>query len=97
MSKKSTRWPIWRIGVATGGCAVAAAVLFWASVFLEQVGAADEEATKRTLLTLPGFVLILGVVATMLTILCAIWLGARVRESRIPPWERGKKKSRRRR
>ena len=78
MSKKSTRWPIWKIGVAAGGCAVSAAVLFWLSVFLENVSSGDgTDPASQPLLTLPGFILILGVVATMLLILSLIWLTAR--------------------
>ena len=97
MGKKSTRWPIWKIALAMGGCAAAAVALFWLSVFMGTVVPDETDpASQSQFLTLPGFILVLGVAATMLAILCVIWLVVRIRESRIPPWERGKKKTRRR-
>jgi hypothetical protein len=97
MGKKSARWPIWKIALATGGCAAAAVLLFWLSVFMGTVVSDENDAAGQAqFLTLPGFILVLGVAATMLAILCVIWLVVRIHESRIPPWERGKKKTRRR-
>jgi cytochrome bd-type quinol oxidase subunit 2 len=94
---KSTRWPIWKIAVAAASCAGAAVLLFVLSVFLEGVGDQPEPDAvgQQQLMSLPAFVMILGVVAVMLCVLSTIWLGARIRESRIPPWERGRKKRKR--
>jgi hypothetical protein len=94
---KSTRWPIWKIAVASVACALAAIVLFVLSFLLEDVGDSSETDVvgQQQLLSLPLFILILGVVAVMLCVLSAVWLGSRIRESRIPPWERGRKKRKR--
>ena len=94
---KSTRWPIWKIAVTTACCAAAAIVLFILSFLLEDVGGSTETDVvgQQQLLSLPLFILILGVVAVLLCVLCALWLGSRIRESRIPPWERGRKKRKR--
>ena len=93
---KSTRWPIWKIAVAAGGSAVAAVILFVLSLYLEGFGGESEPGGgSRQLMSLPAFIMILGVVAVMLCVLSTVWLGARVRESRIPPWERGRKKRKR--
>ncbi len=94
---KSTRWPIWKIAAAAAGCAAMAVILFVLSVYLEKLVGESEPAFGggRQLLSLPAFIMILGVVAVMLCVLSTLWLGLRVRESRIPPWERGRKKRRR--
>lgn len=94
---KATRWPMWKIAVAAAGSAVAAVILFVLSALLEGVGAQPESdaVEPQQLMSFPAFILILGVVAVMLCVLSTVWLGVRVRESRIPPWERGRKKRKR--
>ena len=98
MSKRGKRWPIWKIAVATGACFAGAVALFWLSVIMGK--GADEQATDPTgqsaLLTFPAFIMILGVAASMLAILCVVWLVLRIREARTPVWERGGKKRKRR-
>lgn len=96
MGKRTTRWPIWKIALTAGGCAAAAVILFWLSVFMGTcVPDETDPASQAQLLTFPGFIMVLGVAATMLSILCIIWLVVRIREARIPPWERGKKSRKR--
>ena len=96
MSKRSQRWPIWRIAVTAVLCLVAAGILFWLSVFLEQLGPEESGDPNATaVITLPGFILILGMGASMLGAICLVWLGLRIKEARTPPWERKKKPRRR--
>ena len=96
MGKKTTRWPIWKIALATLGCAGGSVALFVLSMFMGRVGASDADATDTPqLLTLPAFMMIMGVAASMLPVLCIVWLVARIREARTPPWERGRKSRRR--
>jgi hypothetical protein len=96
MGRKFTRWPIWKIAVATAACAAGAAVLFWLSVVMGAVGGEQSEDPNKTpLLALPTFVMILGVATSMLAVLGAVWLGVRIQEARTPPWKRGKKSRRR--
>lgn len=95
MGRKSKRWPIWKIAVATAACGAGTAVLFWLSVLMSNVGGGQpDDPNQARLLALPTFIMILGVAAAMLTLLGAIWLGVRINEARKPPWERGKKSRR---
>jgi NADH:ubiquinone oxidoreductase subunit 6 (subunit J) len=95
MGRKFTRWPIWKIAVATAACAAGAVVLFWLSVVMGTVGGDQtEDATQTRLLGLPTFIMILGVATSMLAILGGVWLGVRIQEARKPPWKRGKKSRR---
>ena len=55
----------------------------------------DEE--NVALLTVPTFLQMMGAAAAMLTVLAVIWLVYRIRQSRIPVWERKKPRKRRRR
>ena len=96
MSKPAKRWPIWKIAACGVGCVVAAIGLFWLWVVLDNVeGLSTNDDDLSGVLALPGFVLILGMAASMLALMSWVWLGLRIREARIPPWER-KNRSRRR-
>jgi hypothetical protein len=94
MSKKPKRWPMWKIGLTAALCAAGSAAMFVLSVFMRSTGEELESGEARPLLDLPDFIMILGVAGVMLTVLALLWLGLRIRESRIPPWERGKKRKR---
>ncbi len=71
---KSTRWPIWKIAVAAAGSAVAAVILFVLSLYLEGFGGESEPggASRQQLMSLPAFIMILGVVAVMLCVLSTV-------------------------
>ncbi|MBU0616776.1 MAG: hypothetical protein KKI02_03585 [Planctomycetes bacterium] len=97
MTKPPDRWPLWKIVTATLGCAAGGAMLLWLSTL---VGKAEGEPTadplnRRPVLTLSGFLTILGTAGMALSFLSLIWLGYRIRQARIPAWKkRGKKKRR---
>ena len=96
MSKNVKRWPTWKIAAGGIGCIGAAAGLFWLSVFLGRVeGLNSNDADTGGVLALPGFVLILGMAASMLALLSFVWFGLRIKEARTPPWERKTKSKRR--
>lgn len=96
MSKQAKRWPIWKIALATGGCAVVAAVLFWLSALVE--GVSGEQTTtpirRSPALTVSSFVMMLAVGAVIFGVLGVIWLAFRIREARMPAWDRRAKKRR---
>jgi hypothetical protein len=97
MTKPPERWPLWKIVAATLGCAAGGAVLLWLSALL---GKAEGEPTadplnRRSVLTLSGFVMMLGTAAMVLSVLGVVWLGYRIREARMPAWKRRGKKKRR--
>lgn len=92
MSKRPQRWPIWKISVATAGCAVASGVLFWLSTVVQHVGKAPTTAPAAGGATaLPSFVLMMGVLAAILALLGVLWLVIRIREARTPVWKRHKR------
>ena|GEM_PF-4665723 len=96
MRRQTKRWPIWKITATGASCVVAAGVLFWLSGYLDRLGIAKAaEHDPNTLLTLPGFVLILGMAVSMFAVVCFIWLSLRIKEARTPPWERKGKSKRR--
>ena len=96
MRKRTKRWPIWKIAVTGLSCVVGAGVLLWLSGYLDRLGIAKAaEQDPNTLLTLPGFVLVLCMAALLLAVVCFIWLGLRIKEARTPPWERMVKSKRR--
>ncbi|MFH0980874.1 MAG: hypothetical protein V2A79_04975 [Planctomycetota bacterium] len=96
MTKPSRRWPMWRIGAAGVLCALTAGVLFWLSTYLERWSRHEtSDQNSITLLTVPGFIQILGMAAAILAILGFVWLGVRIKEARTPPWERKGKSKRR--
>ena len=96
MSKKRTRWPIWKIALATVGCAVVSPVLFWLAAFAEKT--LGEQSTdplaQSPVLTLSGLAMMLAIAVGMLGVLGLIWLGARIHDARIPAWKKKAKKSR---
>jgi hypothetical protein len=95
MSKKTTRWPIWKIITATVACAVASPLLFWLSVVIEELRDAPETGpgTPSPMMTPSGFIMMLGVASAMLAVLGIIWAVARIQDARTPTWKKkGKKK-----
>jgi hypothetical protein len=90
MSKPTDRWPLWKIVVATLGCAAGGAVLLWLS---SVVGRSEPDPTndplgRRSALTLSGFLMILGAGGAVLSLLGVVWLGRRIYEARTPAWKR---------
>ena len=99
MSKKSSRWPMWKIITALLGCTLASAAFYVAGFLVEKQNlrpADPEDAGPAALLGMSTLLLMFGTVGVLLAILCAIWIGFRIYESRIPPWERNVRKGRRR-
>jgi len=96
MSKRSKRWPIWRIAVSGISCVLGAGAVFCLGVYLDKLGVSGgPEQDTTQVFALPGFFMMLGMGVFMLAVVCFIWLGLRIKEARTPPWER-KGKSRRR-
>ena len=97
MGKKVKRWPMWRFAAGAVVCAAGSVFLLWLSVFTERAtvvpGAAPD--TPKSALSLPTLIMAFGVGALILSVLCVVWLVMRIRDARIPPWERGRKKRRR--
>ena len=86
---------MWRIAALSAGCAVVSAALVWLSRITE--GPAAEQAadsqTRSAALSLSGFILLFGIATGLGAVLCAVWLAFRIRDARIPAWEkRGRKK-----
>ena len=65
MPKRSERWPIWKIAVATAGCALLAGGLPWLSRLAEKVG--GEPTTlpsgRQPALTVSSFVMMMAIAA----------------------------------
>jgi hypothetical protein len=97
MAKQRQRWPIWKIAAATLGCGSLAAVLFWLSGLADRpaAGQAADPSTRTPVLTLPAFIMMLGMMSAILGVLGVVWLAFRVREALTPAWKRGGKKRRR--
>ena len=97
MTKRSGRWPIWKIAAATGGCAAATALLFWLSALTNQTGGeqAADPLTRSPALTFSVFLMMMGVAVAILGVLGVIWLAFRIQEARKPVWERRGRKKRR--
>ncbi|MCP4593607.1 MAG: hypothetical protein GY842_22960 [bacterium] len=96
MTKPASRWPIWKVAVATGLAVVISAALFVLSGYLESLGLEEpNDPVQRGVLGLPGFVLVLGMGMSILSVIGFIWLGLRIHEARTPPWERKKRGKRR--
>lgn len=97
MPRSAERWPIWKIATASAGCAAVAAALFWLSRLAEQLGTPTTTgpSTRTPALTLPSFIMMLALMAAILAVLSAVWLGFRIREARTPAWKRSRKKRRR--
>ncbi|MCK4661189.1 MAG: hypothetical protein KAV82_16840 [Phycisphaerae bacterium] len=98
MSKRSKRWPIWKIAAAGILCVLVAGGLFWLSSAmksLDQEDGGEADNSPSGILELPGFVQILGMGLLMIAMVFFVWLGLRVKEARTPPWERKRKSKRR--
>ena len=97
MTKRTGRWPIWKIAAATGGCAAAAAVLFWLSAVTDQAGGeqATDPLTRTPALTFSVFLMMMAIAVAILAVLGMIWLGFRIQEARTPVWERRGRRKRR--
>ncbi|MBU0637412.1 MAG: hypothetical protein KKB50_00990 [Planctomycetes bacterium] len=96
MARREKRWRIWKIGLATAGCLAATLILFWVSTLVEDDGANQPPGPmqRSSSLTVAGFMVMIAAIAAALTLLCLIWLALRIREARLPAWERGRKKKR---
>jgi hypothetical protein len=97
MVRRDQRWPIWKIALAVAGCGSACALLLWLSTVAAPPETESAEAQETAMLTVPIFLQMTGTAVGMLTILGVIWLVSRIRESRIPVWERKKPRKRRKR
>jgi hypothetical protein len=97
MAKRDDRWQIWKIALTAAACAVVSVVMFWLSTVAEPAEVVTDENEPVPLLTVPSFLQMLGAAVAILTILAVVWLVYRIRESRIPVWERKKPRKRRRR
>jgi hypothetical protein len=96
MKKQKKRWPIWKIGLATGGCALGSLLVFTAAVIVDRavsVGG-DDPTARKPVMDLPGVLAALGMAFGMLAVLGIIWLVYRIRSDRIPVWEKKVKKKR---
>ena len=92
--KKSTRWSIRKITVATAAAAVACPILAVVSRMLDLNDSGSTTSAPKATLSLSTFLLMLSILAGMLAVLSAIWLIARIREARTPAWKRKTKKKR---
>jgi len=99
MSKNSAKWPMWKIILALVACAVSSVGLFVASrvVKPEVQGDIPVDPSAQSIVTASTLLLMLSTMAGVLTVLCVVWVVFRVRDARIPPWEKNKKRPRRRR
>jgi len=96
MTKREKRWPIWKIAAATAGAAALAIALFGLSVFLGKAAgpATTNPSGQNAASTLPDLIVLLSTMVGVLTVLGLIWLGFRIREARLPVWERGQRRRR---
>ena len=94
MKKQAKRWPIWKIAVTDAGCAAAAVVLFWLSSWIYKSDVEQESGPfgRNPTLSVSNILMAVGVVATALCLLGVVWLAIRIRESRIPAWEKPRKR-----
>ena len=95
MRKRRKRWAIWKIALATVGCALLSGVLFWTSAFLDK--ALEEQGadplTQAPVMTLSSFVMMVGMATGILSVLGVVWLIVRIQDARTPVWKKpGKKK-----
>ena len=97
MAKQDRRWQIWKIALAATACAVGSVALFWLSTIAKPAEVVTDENEPVALLTVPSFLQMLGAAVAILAALALVWLIYRIRESRIPVWERKKPRKRRRR
>jgi len=70
-------------------CTVSAAGLFWLAMLTTPFeDPALPDSPVRPVLPFSTFLIVLGVAATILAFLAFGWLGYRIYEARLPPWER---------
>ena len=93
---KSTKWSMWKIILALVACAVSSVGLFIASRVVEPQIQSDVpiDPSTQSIITASSLLLMFSTMAGILTVLCAIWIGFRVRDARIPLWEKNKKRTR---
>ena len=96
MAKRDQRWPIWKIATTAAGLVAAAVLLFVLSTLAGEPEVLDDDSAQPPLLTVSTFLIMLGTGLSMLAALSIGWLIWRIRESRIPVWERKKPRRRRR-
>jgi hypothetical protein len=95
VTKRTSRWPIWKIATATGVCVVVSAVLAWRAAVSGGPGRAQavDPYAPTSLMTPSSFLMILASLTGILGLLGLGWLAWRIREARRPAWERrGRKK-----
>ena len=98
MSKRTQRWPIWKIAVTALGCAIVAGALFWLSFVLTPPETrTQDESASQTLMTVPAFLLMRAAAVSMLAVLAIGWLVYRLYDARIPAWQKKDRRKRRRR
>jgi F0F1-type ATP synthase membrane subunit c/vacuolar-type H+-ATPase subunit K len=97
MKKQKKRWPIWKIGLATGGCALGSVLVFTAAVIVDRAVSAggDDPTARRSVMDLPGVLAAFGMALGMLAVLGIVWLVYRIRSDRIPAWEKNVKRKKR--
>jgi hypothetical protein len=97
MTKRAKRWPIWKIALGTAGCGVGAVLLFWLSLLAERLAPAGSANSNSpaAVFTLPAFVAMMAIAASLLCVLGLIWLILRIRDARIPAWKKRERKKRR--
>jgi hypothetical protein len=97
MSKPEKRWPMWKLAATAIGFGAGAAAMFVLAVVVKEPELAGEEVGTTPFLTLATFFIMIGVALAMLALLLLGLLSYRIRESRIPVWERKKPRRRRKR
>ena len=98
MSKPPPRWPTWKIAVSATAGLAAAAGLLWLSFVVAVPPPEADVPQSQPLMTLSTLLLMLSVALLLLAALALGWLVYRIRDDRIPAWEkrdRGKRKRRR--
>ncbi|MCP4248006.1 MAG: hypothetical protein GY778_13240 [bacterium] len=97
MSRPPQRWPIWKIATAALVCLASAAGLLWLS-FVASVPPPEESTPQsQPMMTLSTLLVMLSVAMAMLGVLALGWLAHRIRDDRIPAWEKRDRPKRRRR
>jgi peptidoglycan/LPS O-acetylase OafA/YrhL len=98
MSKRTERWPIWKIAITALGSAVVAGALFWlSSVLTPPETQTQDESGSQALMTVPAFLLMMATAVSMLAVLAIGWLAYRLYDARIPAWQKKGRRKRRRR
>ena len=98
MSKRAKRWPIWKITLSAVAWAVLGIVLILLGRYADRVAAeaVAGDTGNAPVMSLPTVMMGLGVAGLVLCVITCIWLGLRIQESRLPPWERAARRKKRR-